>query len=296
MRLSSRTSAASAEAIQACRDSIATTTVDLEAHLEDIQQKLETLTQRTTAGPNTDTAVRHHMEEERLSTQKALQFCALISQQIEHTQVEFLGGDHGPPGSPDPSSTSKMLLGEGLEGFMHHMRFTLGNLEKHHNRVAERLGTSPTATVSAQDQASLDTLRSEAKTLRRCLEFCSDVDAYLESQMSNIENHVEGDDTIQLMVSTNGKPLKGKNRGIGQRLKQAGGHLDDASLQQVSKDFKSTALHQTELGGQDANRSASIPGDDSTSAEPVPPFGDRHGLGYILTKRSVSSAPPGPTG
>lgn len=235
------------------------------------------------------------MEAERLSTQKALQFCALLSQQIENIQVDFFSGNHDSPDIQNPSSTSSMLLGEGLDGCMHHMRFTLASLEKHQKRVTGRVGTGPMETVSAEDQASLDKLQTEAKTLRQCLEFCSDIDGYLESQMSNIENHAEGDDTIQLMVSTNGKPLTGKNRGIGQRLKQAGGLFGDASLQQVSTDFKNIALHHTGLEGRNTKRSSSISGDDSTSAEPLSPFGNRHGPGFTLTKDSIPSAPPGPT-
>ncbi|KAK4232665.1 hypothetical protein C8A03DRAFT_20086, partial [Achaetomium macrosporum] len=93
-------------------------------------------------------------------------------------------------------------------------------------------------------KACFDKLQNEAKVLRRCLDFCSDVDAYVESKISNIENHAEGDDTIQLMVSTDGRPLIGKNHGIGKRQKQAGGHFGEVSLQQVSGDFKSIALHQ----------------------------------------------------
>lgn len=40
-------------------------------------------------------------------------------------------------------------------------------------------------------------------------------DGHLEvvKLLLDIENHAEGDDTIQFMVSTSGKPVNGKNRG-----------------------------------------------------------------------------------
>ncbi|KAH7308417.1 hypothetical protein B0I35DRAFT_491469 [Stachybotrys elegans] len=271
-----RASTASAEAIQACRDSIATSTIDLETHLEDILLKLEALTPRVSGGPNHDAATRSYMEKERLSTEKALQFCRAIAGQIEQIQSDFQS-------YRDPDSASGMLFGEGLEGCMHHMRFTLAHLEKHRKSVSERLST-PLDASSAEDQAAVNKLQNEAKTLRRCLAFCSDVDAYVEAQISNIENHAEGDDTIQFMVSTDGRPINGKNYGTGKRQKQAGGHFGEISLQQVSRDFKSIAIHQSGYMEHDNKSTVSMTDDDAASASPKSPFGDRHGPGFVLAK------------
>lgn len=175
---------------------------------------------------------------------------------------------------------------------MHHMRFTLAHLEKRQKSLRERLGTG-LMEASADAQASLDKLQHEAKTLRRGLEFCSDVDAYLESQISNIENHAEGNDTIQFMVSTDGRPINGSNHGNGDRLKQAGGHFGDASLQQVSQDFTSIALHQASSKEHGTKLPAATPDDETVPAGPELPFGSRHGPGFTLAKRSASSAPAG---
>jgi hypothetical protein len=227
-----------------------------------------------TEGSNADATVGH-IEKERISTEKALQFCTVLSDQIEQIQADFQS-------SRDPDSTSGMLFGEGLEGCKHHIRFTLANLEKHQKSVSERLSTSSDA-PSAEDKVAFDKLQKEVQTLRRSLEFLSDVDAYMEIKISNIENHAEGDDTIQLMVSTDGRPLIGKNRGVGKRQKQAGGHFGDASLQQVSGDFKSIALHQGGHAENDAKFIEPVPGDDA-SPNPKPPFGGRHGPGFVLAK------------
>ncbi|KAI1839577.1 hypothetical protein JX266_014212 [Neoarthrinium moseri] len=251
------TSATTTEAIHACRDLIVTTTVDLEAHLEEIQQKLEVLCQRAAADPGPDESVRKHMEDEQQSTEKGLEFCAALSEAIEKIQVNFFGGRRGSLDIQRPDSTSGMLLGEGLDGCMHHMRFTLDQLEKHRKRIAESLSSGSESIMSKEDQSSLEKLQAEEKTVRHCLDYCMGIDEVLESQISNIENHAEGDDTIQFMVSTDGKTIHGKNRGVGLRLKQVGGHIGEESLQQLSQDFKTVSIHQT--GTQEAVSKSSMP-------------------------------------
>jgi hypothetical protein len=105
----------------------------------------------------------------------------------------------------------------------------------------------------------------------------------VEAQISSIENHAEGDDTIQFMVSTDGRPINGKTHGVGDRQKQAGGHFGDTSLQQLSQDFKSIALHQSGKE-KEANTPPPMPDHDGALANPKSPFGDRHGPGFVLAK------------
>merc|ERR1712025_776821 len=52
--------------------------------------------------------------------------------------------------------------------------------------------------------------------------------------MGTIENYSTGD-AVQFMVSTNGKNICGKNRGLGWRTRQVGGYMSDAALQQLSR-------------------------------------------------------------
>lgn len=262
--------------------------------MEDVQQKLEVLAQRAAGSPSIDEAVRRSMEEEQRSTEKGLEFCAMLSQAIEKIQIDFFGKDQDSSTSHRPDTASEMLFGEGLDGCMHHMRFTLEQLEKHRKRIAESLSSGPTATISTREQASLNKLQAEARTLRHCLSFCTDIDAVLESQISNIENHAEGDDTIQFMVSTDGKPVNGKNRGNGLRLKQAGGHFSEESLQQLSQDFKTISIHhQTGLQEHIRKQLISVEGGDDASRKPESPFGERHGPGFTLAKHLASTTPVG---
>lgn len=75
------------------------------------------------------------MERERLSTEKALQFCTVLSEQIEQIQADFQKHQ-------DADLTSGVLLSKGLQGCMHHMCFMLAHLKKYQKIVAERFSTS----------------------------------------------------------------------------------------------------------------------------------------------------------
>ncbi|TLS20688.1 uncharacterized protein PpBr36_11030 [Pyricularia pennisetigena] len=282
-----RASVNSTQAIHACRDLIATTTVNLEAHLDQIQQKLKDLAERNTTGLTSHAAIRQRMEQEQSSTEKGIAFCASLSQEIEKIQLDFFRGRRSSPNIQGSGSTSEMLVSEGLDGCMNHMRVTLEQLEKHRKGIIDGMGTDSTTATSDQE-TSLDNLQTQARTLKQCLNFCSNVDAALELRVSNIENVAKGDDTIQFMVSTDGKPINGKNQGDGMRLKQAGGHFSEKSLQQLSGDFKAISLHQTGL-----QNIASLHENRVATAAQKSSFDNRHGPGFKLAKQPVPAATAG---
>ncbi|KXJ87491.1 hypothetical protein Micbo1qcDRAFT_236373 [Microdochium bolleyi] len=287
-----QTSVATKEAVSDCRDAIATATIDLQSHLQGVQTKLEILLRRAEYDTDADEPVRARMEAELLSTEKGIQFCGELSGAIQKIHDSFFGdeGDGGAVSESRPSSEA--LFGEGLSGCLHHMRFTLAQLENNRQRIQQGMGANPKAKLSAEDEAASERLQTEARTLRNCLDFCSNVDEVLESQMSNIENYADGDDIIQYMVSTDGKPLLGKNKGSGKRLKQAGGHLSDGSFQQMSQDFKEISIHEKLRQEQSPPSAPSTPSTPSASqpttkkADGAPvqdsPFGARYGTGLPL--------------
>ncbi|RYC79002.1 hypothetical protein BFJ63_vAg18121 [Fusarium oxysporum f. sp. narcissi] len=182
-----------------------------------------------------------------------------------------------------------MLVGEGLDGCKEYLGFALERLKKHRQKVSERIDAGSPTAVASDDKLLLDNLNDEVNTLRHCLNFCSNIDTYLEEKISNIENHAEGDDTIQFMVSTDGKPLNGKNHGVGLRLKQAGGHFKEQSLQQISRDFTTISLHQTGSSKSSKNTPSPAANPETTTVPPGTPF---NGRGFTLTpKPGVRSTP-----
>lgn len=293
---SSRTSNISVEAIQSCRSLIEVTTIDLGAYLDDIRQKLGTLVAREDRGTGPDAAAVKRMEDERLSTEKGLELCLQLSQHIDQIQSSFASEEEHPPSPFDPNPTSKMLVGEGLEGAKDYLSFSLQRLERHRQKIADRQKLDPTGSIPPDDKLLLDKLQGEADTLQQCLKFCSNVDSYLEKQISHIENDAQGDDSIQIMVSTNLQPFNGKNKGVGNRLKQGGGHWDDASLQQVSRDFATISNHQKETLSAQQKETKKSTEEHSPAADPsvgaVPYGGSFNGPGFTLaSKPSVAPTP-----
>jgi len=286
-RIHRQTSAATRDDVRACRDTITTATIDLQSHLQAVQTKLENLTQRAEHGTDLNEPVRARVEAELLSTEKGIQFCRELSEAIQKFHDGFFGDEGARAAAPDPVASSEALFGEGLSGCLHHMRFTLAQLEKNRERLHASIGTTPRSAMSPEDKAASEKLQTEARTIRNCLDFFSDVDEVLESRMSNIENHADGDDIIQFMVSTDGNLLQGKNRGSGKRLKQAGGHLSNDSFQQMSQDFKEISIHERLRQGQSSSSAASSTAKaESTDTVSNSPFGKRYGMGLPLGNQS----------
>lgn len=252
-----------------------------------MQTKLDILSQRAEYGATSDGPTRARIEAELRSTEKGVQFCGELSEAIQRMHADFFGEDGSRAESADPLASSEALFGEGLSGCLHHMRFTLAQLEKNRQRLHQNMTTNSRSPISAEDEAASERLKTEARTLQNCLDFCSNVEEVLESHISNIENHADGDDIIQYMVSTDGKPLLGKNKGTGNRLKQAGGHLSDVSFQQMSIDFKEISIYDKHRLKQQ-QPVPSTPG--SATVVDGPPardasFDKRHGSGFSLSKR-----------
>jgi hypothetical protein len=83
--MNSRKTSVTAESIRGYKHLIKTATDDLEAHLDRIDEKLETIFSR--AATDSETAERRQMQEDRLSTQQCLQICAQLSEHISQIQL-----------------------------------------------------------------------------------------------------------------------------------------------------------------------------------------------------------------
>lgn len=290
--LFSRQSSIAADSLESYKEMIETTTDDLETHLEGIDEKLENLIAKNTQSSNTN-AGEIQLMEERLSTQKCLEICAQLSSHIDQIQQSRKSRDNSTD-SVSSSNVPERVTNEGLQECKNSLINTAAKLENHLKILMDRIVTkSKTSTASQEDIADLLRLQEEWETTRQCMHICSNAGINLDGNASTIDNYATGD-ALQFMVSTNEKIIHGKNRGLGWRTRQVGGHLSDASLQQLSRDMTRVNFANTE------NRGSSSTGysmqNEGLEDQSLSGFKDRYGRGFKLpTERSppdVSSTTP----
>lgn len=222
------------------------------------------------------------IKEERLSTQKCLQICAQLSEHIDQVQLRTSSQESGSSEAGARAGVPERVFSEGLQQCRNSLNQTAARLESHMAELIDRLATnSATATASEEDIADLARLREEWKTARQCINICSEADGHLQANISVIDNYATGDDAIQYLVSTNGKTIHGKNTGYGWRTRQVGGHLSDASIQQISRDTSSIIFRNAET--KDATMPVSEEAKDNMGA---PDFDKRYGRGSTLASKS----------
>jgi len=243
------------------------TTDDLEAHLQNIDDKLEAIFSRTVGESGSDTAELQLMKEERMSAQKCLQICAQLSDHIDQIQVV--------PEVPD--TVPERLINEGL--------LECKKLESYmKDRIDLLVAKSKTTMTSQDDLTDLMRLQEEWETTRQSRNICSKAEIHLKENITTIDNYATGD-AVQFLVSTNGTIIHGKNRGLGWRTRQIGGHLSDATVQQISRDMSS--MHSQRNGNETPSSRVTVLNNESGN-EPGSEFKERYGPGFKLAPKTTT--------
>lgn len=286
----SRQSSLTSESLEAYRDLIKTATDDLQAYLQSIDEKLESFIGSTETAGGSDTIELGRIKEERISTQRCLQICAHLSDHINHIQLTTNRNDSSPE-SMDTDNIPERLVAEGLQECKNSLAITAAKLEGHMTDIIDRLiAKSKAVTASEEDFADLVKLRDEWDTARQCMDICSKADTHLKENVSTIDNYATGD-TIQFMVSTNGKTINGRNRGLGWRTRQVGGHLSDVSLQKLSGDFLSITLRTSDGDNPSLHDDKERVPTSSMEGKHGPEFKERYRRGFKLTSITTADTP-----
>lgn len=271
------------------RNLIKTATDDLEARLESIDEKLETIFARTLTDSDVDAVEMRLIREERASTQKCLQICSQLSDHIDQIQLHPAQHSESSSRPTHPIPLPEIVTSQGLQECQDSLRDASAKLERHMHDVVDRLLVKSKISMASEEEvAELTRLQEEWKTARHCMGICSKADDHLKETISIIENFATGDDTIQFLVSTNDRVIHGKNRGYGTRQRQVGGHLSDLSLQQISRDMANVSL-----GGKEEQGKRSRSAESSASCVPVEStlssgFRERYGKGVKLASEPNS--------
>lgn len=272
---------------------IETATTDLESHLQSIDEKLEIIFEQTVTDSDSDVLERRLIKEEQLSTQRCLQICASLSDHINQIQLTPKRSG-GSPGPVDPDAFPEIVTNAGLQECKNNLALTTAKLEKHMQDLMDRLVTKSKVLMTSEEAvADLTRLRDTWETARQCMDICSKADNHLKESISVIDNYATGD-AVQFMISTSGKTIHGKNRGLGWRSRQVGGHLSDISLQQLSRDMTSSSIRNTEHVGSPLGSDPPSVSNDGVENVPVSDFPERYGRGFKLTSKSAPDASVSP--
>jgi vacuolar-type H+-ATPase subunit E/Vma4 len=256
-----RKSSVTLERLEDYKELIETATNDLEARLENIDEKLGTLMARTAT--SAETTELQSIKDERSSTQKCLLICAQLSELIEQLRPTTTGGT-----SRDGDGIPEKITSDGIKKCRTSMEETTARLEKHMQDILDRMMSKSMTTMAQDDAKYLARLREDWTTARQCRDILSEADHRLKENISVIDNHATGDETVQLLVSNSQKTIHGKNRGYGFQIKQLGGHLSDESIQKVSGDFLQMSLRRSGSTGQPGSGDALFEGPEENERRP----------------------------
>ena len=282
--LASRKSSVTAEQLEAYQGLIETTKAELEVHLEVIDGKLEALLGKDMANSDIDISELRVVQEERLSAERCLQICSQLSEHISQIQVDP-ESSHSFSGHGSRDRFPETITDESLQECKRNLSITTATLEKHIRDLTDRLLAKSKREMTSEEYLDLERLRDEWDTARQCMDICSRADSRLN--ISTIENYATGD-AVQFMVSSNGKVIHGKNRGLGWRTRQVGGHLSDATVQQLSRDMASINLRHVTGEDRTTPKDAALVSDNEATNKPPSEFMDRYGRGFKLTPESSS--------
>ena len=257
----SRKSSVTLERLEDYKELIETATNDLEARLENIDEKLGTLMSRTAT--SAETTELQSIKDERSSTQKCLLICAQLSELIEQLRPTTTGGT-----SRDGDAIPEKITNDGIQKCRTSMEQTTARLERHMQDIVDRIMSKSMTTMTQDDANYFARLREDWTTARQCRDILSEADHRLKENISVIDNHATGDETVQLLVSNSQKTIHGKNRGYGFQIKQLGGHLSDESIQKVSGDFLQMSLRRSGNTGQPGFGDALFEGPDENEKRP----------------------------
>lgn len=286
----SRKSSVTAESLEVYRDLLKTATDDLDAHLQSIDEKLETIFARTLPESASDAAELQLINEERLSAQQCLQICAQLSEHIDQIQLPPKRSGNS-PGPKDSESLPERFTTEGLQECKTSLKLTATKLERLMKDRIDRLVTkSKSAMTSEEDLMDLARLQEEWEMAHQCVDLYSKAEIHLKESVSTIENYATGD-AIQLMVSTDGKIIHGINRGLGWRSRQVGGHLNDATVQQISRDMSSMGFHNIGSVGQPSQGNQSSIPNNEVENQSGSEFRERYGRGFKLPPKTTADTP-----
>lgn len=229
------------------KDMITNATADLQEHLEQIDDKLWTLSQTGEKISGQDETEWLKIKEEKDSTEKCLQICAQVSEHINRVQpnniadISSISDTYQTTTVTDDSqpTSAKRVIDVALKECKERLATTSSELNERVQNLNDRLAVflSSGVRLSDDDRTELKQIQEEKDSLQQCLAICTEASAKTNDVRMNVfEDITSADDTQQLIVSTIGDLISAKHITTGSRSSQWMGQMSDETIQQVSRD------------------------------------------------------------
>jgi hypothetical protein len=259
---------------------ITNTTSDLEDHLQEIDNRLQTLFLQGTRMSDEDAAEREQILEERDSTKQCLTICAQVSEHLDRVR---------PNAFEDVSATqdSHQKIVAALRGLTPAKRVTANVLKECKemlinttSQLEERLQKLDTrlqnpflrgAEMSDEIEAERERVQEEKDSIKQCLSICAQASEQVDKVQTNVfEDVSSAQEAHQVIVSTLGDLISATRVSAGVRATQWLGQMSDATLQQLSRDRGVPNSGATEKAMEQ-------------QGEMVAKFQDQYGAGHKLS-------------
>lgn len=271
-----RTAAITVTVLNEYKEMISNATADLEDHLENIDNKLRSLSTEGTETSLGDTAELREIQEERNSTQQCLDICnkvlAQLDQALPNAFIDLSSASHPPTITTLSGLTSAQELTATTfrackEKLTHTTTYLERQLRDINNRM-KKFSTLP-ANVSKELVAEQERLQEERATVQQSLEICAEASWEASQERSNVyEDILSVDDSQQVIISTVGALIAAKRVTGGSRTMQVFGQMSDESFQVLARCISTGKIEQRQT-------------------EVDPKFEGRYGTGVKLSEKNA---------
>ncbi|GCB28293.1 hypothetical protein AAWM_11178 [Aspergillus awamori] len=222
-------------------------TSDLQEHLQNIEERLQSPEQHGGPVQRSDTFHLQDIREEKESTEQCLTICTHVAQVIAHFQQQLpqfhskgenISIQFG-SGNDDISGQSQNLTSAMLTDFGARVSSNSEALQARLMELTNRLRQMSEQGIMYKDPTNLNLIKEERESIIKCLNVCSEASDLAHRARTNIfEDVTSSDESHQLVVSTIGDLISAKHIITGSKSAQWLGQMSDTSLQQLSRDFR----------------------------------------------------------
>ena len=222
---------------------IANTASDLKEHLQELDEKLQAISQGAQAF-DVDDLEQQRIKEERESAQSCLDICIQVSAHIEDVQQNAFVNIAGTSTNNQDSAAEsrKFTLAEAVtNNTLNQCKMglfqTTSQLREQLHRINDQMRSSSQRHAVSDEQAiEQERIREELRSVEQSLKICSEAaEKALPDRIHVFEDVSMADDGDQIIVATFGDLISAKRVTAGSRSRQFLGQMSDTSLQQLSQ-------------------------------------------------------------